>query len=55
MPNPTREEWQQLAQAALTAAVQALRAAANEPPSAQRLHSTADYLEAILDQAPPPH
>lgn len=50
--NPTSAEWIELAKAALTAAKLTLRAATEGEVDKSQLHSSADYVEAILDQAP---
>ena len=52
MSNPTREQWEQLAKAALAAAIRSMRAAASGQLPLPQLHSVADYAEAVLDQAP---
>jgi hypothetical protein len=47
------DDWAQLARAALAASKETLRAAARRAGEMQgELDQTADYVEAILDQAP---
>lgn len=45
-------EWMQLSLAVLRAALLALREAADGRATKEQIHAQADYIEAMLDQAP---
>lgn len=45
-------EWMLISLAVLKAALLALREAANGRSTKEQIHAQADYIEAVLDQAP---